>query len=262
MPTTETKPVAMDWYEVHRISDDISLIREAHVAWWLRCNMWHVRGRDHDLLIDTGAGFRPLKREVVQLAEKPVKAILSHSHFDHMGGAHEFDCRLGHRTEAHLCADPTADDGDGPVSYFPFIREETFSALPHEGFEYQSYAVTPAPLTGYLDEGDVIDLGDRIFDVFHMPGHSPGSIALYEEKTRTLFSGDIVYNGDLFDTVYHSDRDAYRDSLMRLRELRVETIHGGHYESFDRDRLLEIIDLYLAGKGRMGDATAWVASKL
>ena len=50
--------------------------------------------------------------------------------------------------------------------------------------------------------------------------------------------------------------------VLRLRELRVETIHGGHYESFDRDRLLEIIDLYLAGKGRMGDATAWVASKL
>ena len=45
---------ASDWYEVRPVGDGISLVRETHVAAWLRCNIWHVRGRVHDLMIDSG----------------------------------------------------------------------------------------------------------------------------------------------------------------------------------------------------------------
>jgi len=41
-------------------------------------------------------------------------------------------------------------------------------------------------------DGDIIDLGDRAFEVLHLPGHSPGSIALFEAATKTLFSGDAI----------------------------------------------------------------------
>ena len=40
-----------DWYEIHNVSEDITLIREKYVANWLRCNIWHVRGKNFDLLI-------------------------------------------------------------------------------------------------------------------------------------------------------------------------------------------------------------------
>ena len=50
--------VAETWYETEAFSDDITLIRESHVAQWLRCNIWHVRGRDRELIIDTGMGLR------------------------------------------------------------------------------------------------------------------------------------------------------------------------------------------------------------
>ena len=76
-----------------------------------------------------------------------------------------------------------------------FVRAETFKALPYEGFVAEDYFVKPAALTGYLDEGDVVDLGNRHFQVLHLPGHSPGSIALYEKNTRILFSGDVIYDG-------------------------------------------------------------------
>ena len=203
--------VAVGWYEVHHISNDISLIRETHVASWLRCNIWHIRGRDRDLLIDSGMGLRPLKKEVAQLTEKPVIAVSSHAHFDHIGCAHEFDCRLGHKSEAHIYAAPNEQNTAG---WNAFVRAETFSALPYEGFKPEEYDVKAAPLTGHIDEGDVLDLGNRNFRILHLPGHSPGSIALYEENTQTLFSGDVIYNNDLFDTVYHSDRTIYRESLQ------------------------------------------------
>jgi len=252
------KPVARTWFDRRGLDEGVTLLWEPHVASWLRCNIWHIRGRDRDLLIDAGMGLRPLKSEVAKLTDRPVTAIASHAHFDHIGGSHEFETRLGHAAEAHIHAEPTRDNS----AVGSFVRAETFDAWPYEGFTPESYAVRPAPLTGHLDEGDVIDLGDRVFNVFHLPGHSPGSIALYEVATKTLFAGDVVYDGALYDNVYHSDPDVYRLSLMRLRELDVDTVHGGHYGSFDRSRMGEIIDEYLAGGRRIGDHDAWIAGQI
>ncbi len=229
------------------------------MANWLRCNIWHIRGRSHDLLIDSGMGLRPLKKEISALTEKPVICISSHAHFDHIGGAHEFDQRLGHKIEQHIHAAP---DQHNSGDWEPFVRAETFSALPHDKFDYHDYQVHPAPLTGFLDEGDVVDIGNRHFSVLHLPGHSPGSIALYEEKSRTLFSGDTVYDGHLFDSTYHSDKAHYRESLKRLKELPIEVIHGGHYDSFDKVRLDQIIDSYLAGNHALGNPADWVSSQM
>ncbi|MGI9317523.1 MAG: MBL fold metallo-hydrolase [bacterium] len=253
------KSVAKAWYETKSMGNGLMLIRETSVAPWLRCNMWLVSGRTHDLLIDSGMGLKPLKQEISKISDKPVICISSHAHFDHIGGAHEFDCRLGHRSESEIHAAPnqfnTSDWG-------PFVRAETFTALPYENFHFEDYQVRAAPLTGYLDEGDTVDIGDRAFSVMHLPGHSPGSIALYEQKTKVLFSGDVVYDGALFDTVYHSDPEVYRESLHRLKELPVDEVHGGHYESFGQSRMLEVIDGYLAGENRIEDPEAWVSTQL
>jgi glyoxylase-like metal-dependent hydrolase (beta-lactamase superfamily II) len=251
-------PALGDWYESIRITDEITLIREKYVAHWLRCNIWHVRGRNHDILIDSGMGLRPLKQEIASLADRPIKVISTHAHFDHIGGAYEFDCRLGHRLEEDIHRNP---DGENTATS-GFVRAETFTALPDQQFRVEDYKVTAAPLTGYLDEGDVVDLGDRSFQIFHMPGHSPGSIALLDAKNKTLFSGDLIYDGDLYDSVYHSDRELYRESLQRLREFDVDVIHGGHEESFGKQQMLEIIDNYLAGKGTLGDVNTWVENQL
>lgn len=251
--------VARDWYEVLHIADDVSLIREKYVALWLRCNIWHIRGKTHDLLIDSGMGLRPLKQVIACSVEKPVTVISTHCHFDHIGGAHEFDCRLGHQLEQEVHRQPSRENS----AIGSFVRAETFLALPYAGFHYSDYELKPAPLTGYLDEGDVVDLGNRVYQVLHLPGHSPGSIALYESRTRTLFSGDTIYDGELYDSVYHSDKLLYRQSMQRLREIDVATVHGGHGESFGKQRMLEIIDDYLSGRAAViGDAKAWIESQL
>ena len=83
----------------------------------------------------------------------------------------------------------------------------------------------------------------------HYPGHSPGSIALFEQSTGILFSGDVVYDGPLSDKLFHSEPAAYEASLRRLREVPVRLVHGGHHGSFDRQRFLAIIDAYLARNG-------------
>jgi glyoxylase-like metal-dependent hydrolase (beta-lactamase superfamily II) len=235
------------WFQAREVGDGVTLIVEHALSADYRCNIWHVRGRERDLVLDTGLGVRSLRDEMPGLFARPLLCVCSHSHYDHSGGLHEFETRLGHPAEAEVFARPTRANTviEGWVEAHMFAE-----AAPFEGFEAETYTIKAAPLTGHLDEGDVVDLGDRAFRVLHLPGHSPGSIALWDEKARTLFSGDVVFDGDLFDTCYHSVPAHYRESMASLKELPVEAVHPGHYASFGRERLLEIADEYLAGKRR------------
>jgi glyoxylase-like metal-dependent hydrolase (beta-lactamase superfamily II) len=120
------------------------------------------------------------------------------------------------------------------------------TALPHDGYDLDSYTLTPAPVTGLIEAGDVIDLGDRVFEVLHMPGHSPGSIGLWEAATGTLFSGDALYDGPLLDEGDDGDIPAYLDTMRRLEKVPARVVHGGHDPSFGRERLVELVRAYRA----------------
>ena len=230
-----------NWYRVEPLADGVTHIYEAYIKPFYRCNIWHVRGRDCDLLVDSGMGVVSLRRQVRALAERPLLAVASHTHFDHIGAHHEFPERAVHAAEAGLMAAP----GRAAVLADPYVSDDIFTALPPGGYESGAYSVTPAPATRLLSDGEVIDLGDRRLEVIHTPGHSPGSIALWEAATATLFSGDAVYDGPLIDDAYHSDRDAYRRSLERLLALPARVVHGGHFPSFDGRRLKVLIRAYL-----------------
>jgi glyoxylase-like metal-dependent hydrolase (beta-lactamase superfamily II) len=236
---------AAEWYRVQRLSDGISLIDEPHIIPFYRCNMWHVRGRAGDMLVDSGMGVVSLRAWVPLVIERPLEAVASHTHFDHIGCHHEFPRRSVHRAEAHLLAAPTRAN----TLADPYAADEIFTALPPAPYDSARYAVPAAPATRLLEDGDVIDLGDRVFEVIHTPGHSPGGIALWEGATRTLISGDIHYDGPLIEDTYHSNADHYVASMRRLRDLSPLVVHGGHFPSFDGARHRALIDAWLRAKG-------------
>lgn len=238
--------VAGHWYERQSFSDGVTLLSETHVHPDLRCNIWHVRGRDRDLLVDTGLGVLPLRRELPAVTGHDILAVASHTHFDHIGNHHEFEHRLCHPAEADILARPTAANTVWREFRALVDPLQALDALPCAGFDFDSYAVQPAPATRLIGEGDEIDLGDRLFRVFHMPGHSPGSLCLFESATAILFSGDVLYDGELLDNLSHSDPARYAETLARLREFPAATWHCGHFASFGRQRALELIDAYLA----------------
>ena len=70
-----------------------------------------------------------------------------------------------------------------------------------------------------LRHGDVIDLGDRAFEVLHLPGHSSGSVGLFDRRSGQFFSGDVVYDGELLDELEDSVIDDYLVSMERLLRL-------------------------------------------
>jgi len=248
--------VAERWFEHRTVDDGVVLITEPNVDPFLRANLFLVRGRDRDLLVDSGLGLASLREGVAELFERPVVAVATHRHFDHTGGLHEFDEVVVHRDDADAV---TNAEGFASLRIEDYPPEELsgyeappslLTALPRDGFDVASYAVTPVTPTRVVDEGDVVDVGDRRFEVLHLPGHTPGEIGLWEAETRTLFSGDCVYeSGVLLDDLPESDIPAYVRSMVRLRDLPVRIVHGGHDDSFGRERLLELIDEYERTRG-------------
>jgi glyoxylase-like metal-dependent hydrolase (beta-lactamase superfamily II) len=244
-------PVCDSWFSTQKIADDLYLITEPHYYWWNRANLWLIKGRDHDLLIDTGLGVSSLRQHIASLIDKPLLAIASHIHFDHAGGMHEFEHRAIHAAEAEALR--RGDDDEALCQAEQgWVLPEHFEQLPHEGFTVTQYTLTATEPTQILNEGDVLDLGDRAFEVLHLPGHSPGCIALYEPRSQALFSGDVIYDGDLLDELPRSHIPTYVKTYDRLQQLPVDRVYPGHYQMFGRDRYQQIIAEYLEAKRQPG----------
>ncbi|TNE39281.1 MAG: MBL fold metallo-hydrolase [Alphaproteobacteria bacterium] len=236
------------WYRVRRLAHDVTLIDEPYIKPFYRCNIWHIRGRDSDALIDSGMGVVSLRAHVAEVTEKPLLAVASHSHFDHIGCHHEFEQRLGHRAEADILENPSRK----ATLAAEYARDDIFDRLPPAPYESHRYEVTPAPLTRHLEDGDILDLGDRHLEILHLPGHSPGGLALYEAASGILFSGDTIYDGPLVEDVYHSDLTDYRASMERLLTLSPRVVHGGHFPSFDGARFKMLIENWLTTHDKTG----------
>ena len=193
MTAVASLPVADRWFERTRIDDATTLVVEPYVVPLMRCNIWFVKGRDRDLIVDTGMGLASVAGELTDLIDRPVISVATHGHDDHIGGHHEFVDVRAHNLEAQLLRRPRwprsargrrggrrrSRCSNGPADD---MREPLFVTARPPGFAAGSFRQQPCPRVREIGEGDVIDLGDRAFEVLHLPGHSPGSIGLWDSS--------------------------------------------------------------------------------
>lgn len=231
-----------DWFSREILARGITRIWEPHVHPYFRSNIFHVRGRDVDLVIDAGMGLVPLRQALNLAPGKPVVAVATHIHVDHVGGLSEFESRAGHREEAAFFED-MADEHT--LAHLFRALPDAVGRPPHEAWSPQRYQIRPAPLARILDEGDLIETGDRSFRVLHLPGHSPGSIGLLDEKNGDFLAGDAIYRGQLIDDLPGSDVQAYRKTMQRLLQIEFNRAHCGHGEAIDQVELRSIARAYL-----------------
>ncbi len=245
MAVTVSLPVAQRWFEARPVGDGVSRVDEPHVDAWLRSNVWVVHGSERNAIVDTGNGIgrlRPVVEGLPGSSGKPAIAIATHAHSDHIGGLHEFDDRVCHGLEEGSI-ESSGDvagltiDGYGEEFRRVMAREGwplpdvMLTSVPDRTFDPAAFEVRRTTPTRVVDEGDALDLGDRRLRVISVPGHTPGSLALFEEATGLLFSGDTLYR-DVVVPIEQANLDAYVESLRRLRELPIRIVHGGHGPSF------------------------------
>jgi glyoxylase-like metal-dependent hydrolase (beta-lactamase superfamily II) len=223
----------------------------------LTANVWHVSGADVDLIVDTANGIGPLLPHVDPLTKgKPIIAFVTHGHFDHIGGLHEFDDRRVHGDDAGMLREPwpmrlrRQDFPDGMEQEYQYydvpVPDVAVRALPFEGFDVVGWTTPAAEPTTLLADGDRIDLGGRSFTVIHTPGHTAGSACLFDETDGTLFTGDAIY---VDAALSWEDADAMSASLTRIRGLEARVAHAGHERSFDGSELRQTADTWRARLG-------------
>lgn len=255
-------PVARRWFDVSDVADGILRITEPYVHAYVRANAWLIRGSTGLLLVDAGLGVGSLRAELADHLDRPIIAIATHSHFDHFGGLGEFEDRAANRDDGEVIEQGsdyvtlTADTYPKPLldefaAAGTAVPDVLIGALPSEGFDVAGFRTPAVPITRWLADGDVLDIGDRAFEILHTPGHSPGSICLWEARSGTLVSGDVLVDGEpLLDGLPRSSPADFATSLRRVADLPMRAVYGGHGPVFGRDRAHAIIADYLASRGR------------
>ena len=236
------KPVAELWYAIHPECNGIVRLNEIHVDPYSVGDIWLVRGSQRDLAVDTGSGIVPPAPVIKAISDRPILAVALNSYYDHAGGWHSFANRACHTLDAADLAAPEKENS----SFSDYLTNESFYATPRAGYSVADYHMVGSEPTLLLEDGDIIELGDRRLEVLHVPGRSPGGIALWEAETGSIFTSDMLYDGDHGPAWPPADPESYVSSLLRMRDLPVTNVYPGHYGKFGGTRMIELIDEQLA----------------
>jgi glyoxylase-like metal-dependent hydrolase (beta-lactamase superfamily II) len=221
------------WFTAKKINNKIFLIEEKKYR--EHANLYLIKGKTFDLLIDTGLGVCDLKKYLSPISTN-LKVVNTHTHFDHMGGNFVFDEIAVHVYDKKILEHPTVLN---TVSYL--IKEKDFIKKPYKKFKASNFKVKPSKITRVLLNNDTIDLGGMKLEIIHTPGHTPGSICLFDKKNKILFTGDTVYYGDIHYDLPTSDNADYKKSLLKLIRLKIKIVYPGHNKILTKSNFFKTI---------------------
>lgn len=205
----------------------------------MRFKQYLVVGEEKALLIDTGFGAGSLKTVVEKLTDKPLILVNTHGHPDHGGGNAEFGAPYLHPADQALYAYKCADARLEEAGHWPMGGE----------VKLQPYQAETLPLA----DGQSFDLGGRIVEVLHTPGHTAGSVCLFDRKTGALFTGDNTnQNGVFIDNQSPGTVTEYLESLKKMKALSPRVLYTGHMPGAVKpeqlDKLIGCAQKVLAGE--------------
>ena len=221
-----------------------------------KVSLFVLNGSEKVLLIDTGSGMLDLHEEIRKLCgDKPVIAVNTHAHLDHILGNNQFqEVYIGRYDESEAYLPEEVVRTGGEVAYFREGMPETYLKNWNPGLTKNIRV---------LKEKDILDLGDLKIQVIEIPSHTKGSLAFYEEKKGWLFTGDIVLPWEAWGWLANSaPLKQYYESVQKLNRLsskvkRVFPSHGQEMmkiEGYSRYELpVNIFAIYEEGLKRILD---------
>ncbi|MFX0037507.1 MAG: MBL fold metallo-hydrolase [Candidatus Hermodarchaeota archaeon] len=202
---------SQQWFETIKHKDYLYVIRERLDEidprfYTTYTDLYLIIGSHSALLIDTGIGLFPLKPVISDLIlDKKLLVVNTHSHFDHIGGNHEFEDIFIYYKEKESISKPF------DVSFLKDSSKEIVKL-----YDSKNYTIPPTNKVQPLKDGENIDLGEISVKLIHTPGHSPGSISLLTSENE-LFTGDTAHYGTMYLT--KKTFPIILSSISRLLEL-------------------------------------------
>ncbi len=154
------------------------------------------------------------------------RIIMTHTHLDHIGCLAEIREQI-----------PWAELWVHDIEAGPLEEGDERTVYGMEMFQsmcMMQYSLKPGAFTFYVDrrlQGEEnLDIGGMTWEVLHIPGHSPGSIGLYNRQEKILIPGDVVYADyaiGRFD-LHGADASELKNSLLQLAKLEVNILLPGH----------------------------------
>lgn len=172
------------------------------------------------VVIDAACFYANEKEELLRYIQDQgitVKHLLNtHLHFDHLFGVNLVSSRFGIPLSCH--------QGDA------FLLEDLPRQLQQFGLPPVDSELKPE-IGKFLNEGDRIKFGNQTLEIFHIPGHSPGSIVFYSASNGCLFGGDVLFHSsigrtDLYGGSYDDLVNGIHEKLFTLPDETV--IYSGH----------------------------------
>jgi hydroxyacylglutathione hydrolase len=130
--------------------------------------------------VDPGGEIPRLMDAVQQAGVTVEKILLTHGHLDHAGAAAELSEMLGVPIEG-----PHRDE------------DWLLARIEQQAAKYGMKEARSCTPTRWLDDGDVVTVGEASFDVFHCPGHTPGHVVFVQKEARLAFVGDVLFKGSI-----------------------------------------------------------------
>ena len=205
-----------NWFKTDQIDKETYIISE--YRHWEETHCYLLNGSERSLLIDTGLGICNIYDEITRLTDKPVTAVATHIHWDHIGGHEFFPDFFAHGAELNWL------NGEFPLTMEQIKGMVVDRCDLPEDFDVDNYEFFQGNPTRVLKDNDEIDIGDRFVQIVHTPGHSPGHMCFWEKDRGYLFTGDLVYKDTLFAFFPSTDPEAYLNSLKRISSLPVKHV--------------------------------------
>lgn len=210
---------------IYHIEGKDDMIPDSHVYILGRPETEDLTMIDAGLKGKGGYKLRAVEAEGIEL--KNIKrVIMTHTHLDHLSCIDDIKEAVPeielwvHRTEAEFL-----ENGDERTVY----GMDMFKNMCQAQYNLKD-GMFRLNVNRKLDDGDIFESGGMSWEVIHIPGHSSGSIALYNRQEKILIPGDVIYADyaiGRFD-LHGADPSQHRASLNRLADLEVSMLLPGH----------------------------------